>query len=209
MSSDDDAPSGLTSGTETAETPGQPDVEKYDVDVDVGSDRDGGAGDEESVVELRPPVMSKTRWGMLGKMLSLYQHHKKKRKLAKKGHVQWYLVDSTWPTPKYVNPKDKGGNYLELEHDGGVYLFPREAMLASEREGMWTVVHKKGEALPENYGEPSAGAIKAGALKEYLNQRLAASPPSFFDRIDIDPQEAIMYLIGGIILVAFLQNFLG
>jgi len=118
-------------------------------------------------------------------------------------------IDETWPEPKYVKPKAKGGGIAEFEHEGHTYLFPRKARLPSEREGMWTVVHRKGEADPINPQESHSPAIKSDTLQEYLTMRVSSSAPGLFDRLDLDPKTVMMVLIGSIILFAILSDVFG
>ncbi len=158
------------------------------------------------VVELSPPDLKNTRFGKLGEMWALRRHIKKRQKLIEKGYVQWYLIDDTFPEPKFVKPAYEGGTMRELKHDGARYLFPRDAMLPSERQGMWTVVHKVGEADPVNMSDPARNAIPADALQEYITMRPTSSPPSFFDKLDLDMEDALKYLVGAFIGLAILNS---
>ena len=160
------------------------------------------------VVELPPPDLKKTRFGKFGEMWALRRHIKKRQKLIKKGYVQWYLIDDTFPEPKFVKPEPQGGTMRELKHDGDRYLFPREAMLPSERQGMWTVVHKLGEADPINMRDPARNAIPSDALQEYITMRPSASPPSFFDKLDMDIEDAMKYVVFAFIAIAILNSVL-
>lgn len=171
--------------------------------VDEGDDQDS----DPAVVELPRPEIRGARFGMLQVLWRLWKHHVRRKKLASKGYVQWYLVDDTWPVPKYVKPKFKGGGVRELEYDDGRYLFPESARLPSEEQGLWTFVHHYGEAEPRNLGDPVQNAMRADAVEEYLQARITTSPPSWFSNFDIDPQDAIMYLIVGIVAYAFLRGF--
>jgi hypothetical protein len=152
-----------------------------------------------------PPDIKESRLGWR----NAHKEQKQRKKKAKQGYIQWYLIDETWPEPKYVKPKAKGGGIAEFEHEGHTYLFPRKARLPSEREGMWTVVHRKGEADPINPQESHSPAIKSDTLQEYLTMRVSSSAPGLFDRLDLDPKTVMMVLIGSIILFAILSDVFG
>jgi len=162
--------------------------------------------DEPPVVNLEPPAVQIASLGLTQTLLRLYSTYRKRRKLATKGYVQWYFMDSTFPTPKYVKPEEQGGGIPELKHDGDRYLFPREALVPSETEGMWTAVHKRGDAMPINLGTPGRPAIESDELEEYLNLRVSAEPPSALDFLfDIEPEQLLTYTIIGlaIFMIAF------
>jgi len=133
--------------------------------------------------------------------LSVISQWRKRKKVAKKGYVQWYLVDGNWPEPRYVKPKRKGGGIRELEHKGHRYLFPESAMVPSALEGCWTVVHRTGEADPislrqrDPYERP---ALPADTVNDYVTSKLASSPPSWFDKFDLDAKTIFRW---GIILI--------
>ncbi len=162
------------------------------------------SGEPGDVVELPPPNISDSKLSIW----SIWRHRKKTRKSAKKGYVQWILIDSTYPTPKMVKPEPGGGGIPEIKHDGERYLFPRDAMLPSKETGMWTVVHKKGEAEPLNLRDPSRNAIKADELQEYLDLRVSSSPPSWFDNLDLDAADVMKWMMIALVGFAVLQNFL-
>jgi hypothetical protein len=197
------------------------DRDAFDLSADpLSADEAGGASaaldhpdpdpdPEPDVVELPPPnVRGDHRFGPLGEFWSWYRMQRRRQQKAEDGYVQWYLIDGTFPEPKFVKPKPKGGGLPELDHDGGTYVFPREAMLASEREGIWTVVHAKGEAEPINLRDPMRESIAADELDEYLSMRVTSSPPSLLDKLDLNPQTILYAGIGLIIAYAFLRQAL-
>jgi hypothetical protein len=154
---------------------------------------------------LRPPSTS----GSGGRIAALnaYRYQRKRQRKARKGYIQWYLIDgSTFPEPRFVKPKSKAGGIPELDHDGGTYLFPRESMAISEREGMLVAVHVKGESEPVNLSDPVRESIDAEVLDEYLTMRVTSSPPSLLDNIDIDPQTILYAAVGIVLLWAVFQQ---
>jgi len=157
-------------------------------------------GHEEQRETVEAPRIGSPKYGLVGKLWRAYRNDKKERKYADKNYVKWYLVGSGWPSPKFVKPEGKAGGIPEYKHDGTTYLFPREALLPDRDSGMFTCVHKYGEADPLNLTDPSRNAIKADELNEYLTKRVTSSPPSFFDKFDLDP-ETILYLSIGIVLI--------
>lgn len=171
--------------------------------LEVPDDNDEQPDDE--VVELPPPDLKNARFGVLGELWKLRKQHKKRQKLLKDGYLQWYLVDDSYPQPRFVKPEYEGGTIRELKHNGDRYLFPREAMLPSEQQGMWTVVHKVGEADPINMRDPSRHAIPTDALQEYLTMRPASSPPSFFDKLDLEADDLMKYAVCAFIGLALLN----
>jgi len=158
--------------------------------------------------EIAPPEYN-SRLGALGNVIQQYRHHKKQKKVAGKGYVQWYLIDDSWPEPKYIKPKRKGDGVREYEHDGGIYLFPREAFLSDRRTGTWTVIHRKGELDPIALQEPAKNALDADAAKKWAELKVTSSPPGLLEKLDIDSKDAMTYLIFGIIAVAVGQQLLG
>lgn len=164
--------------------------------------------DADGPVEIRPPEYN-SRLGALGNAWRQYRHNKKRKKVASAGYVQWYLIDDSWPVPKYVKPKRKGGGIRELEYDGEMYLFPREAFLSDRRTGTWTVVHRKGELDPIALHEPGKNALDADAAKEWAELTVTSSAPGLFDNIDVSKSELMTYLIFGIIAIAIGQQLLG
>lgn len=158
------------------------------------------------VVDLEPPRMSDV--GTLRQIYYTRRYLKKREKLLGDGYVQWFLVHDTFPRPRFIKPNKKSGGVPEYEHGGMTYLFPESTMMPSS-DGMWTVVHKVGEAEPINLREPGELAIPGDVLKEYLERRVTSTPPSLFDTLDIDAQTVITLLISAIIAFALFNQFAG
>lgn len=161
------------------------------------------AGDK---VELEPPNIKESLFGPL----AAYRHLRKQRKLAGNGYVKWYLVDDGWPRPKFVKPTDKGGGQFEYEYDDETYLFPREAMLPSKDEGMWTVIHDHGDATPRNLRQPGEFGVSAQQLNNYVTSRVTIEPPGWLSGLsNLGAQDLFKYAIMGFIVLVLLQGAMG
>jgi len=160
------------------------------------------------VIELQPPQIRTTRFGLPEKLWRMYRYRRKREKLISKGYVQWYLIDDSFPRPKFIKPEFEGEGLREYQYKGKKYVFPRGAMLPSEEQGMWTVVHKKGEMDPVNLRDPSATSLPADAMKSYLDMKATAAPPSFFDKFDMDAADAMKWLMVAFAALAILQQVL-
>lgn len=164
--------------------------------------------DEESSEEppeelvLRPPTVRDTSLVPFAGLYRIWKHQRNRERLIGDGYVQWYLVDGTFPSPRWIKPKARGGGVLEHEHGSQRYLFPREAIVPTEGSGAWTAVHKVGEADPLNLNDPSKHAIPADLLEEYLQRRVTTSPPSIFDGMDLDPKDVMTWTIVLFVVIA-------
>ncbi len=186
---------------------GLPDTYEGEPQADGGATASNFAPQEElgaegGAVDLRPPNLKQSWLGVL----STWRYLKKQRKLAGKGYVQWYVIGDAWPRPKFIKPEDKGGGEFEYEHDGETYLFPREAMLPNRSNGMWTVIHRKGEAKPENLAEPDEFAVSAKQLNDYVTSRVTIDPPGWLSGLSTDPQTLMKYAIYGFIAFVLIQG---
>jgi hypothetical protein len=182
----------------STDTDGRPDP--------LGSDHvlthDGEVPDTAPVVEIQPPHIQSSRLGNIGLMWRNYRLQKKRKKMARKGYVEWYLVDSTWPRPKYVKPETGKGNVPKITHKGTEYLFPRSALAPSERTGMWTAVHVKGQADPINVTEPHELGLPADVLTEMVDLEISAQPPGLLERLDLDPKTIIAGMMALVVIFA-------
>jgi hypothetical protein len=145
------------------------------------------------------------------KLYKLYKNNKSQKKIGEEGYVRWYLIDDTFSEPKFVKPERQGGGLPEYEHDGETYLFPREALVPDGESGMWTAVHKRGDAMPLNLGTPGRPAIPTDELKEYLTKRVTSSPPSWMSNLfgDFDTADLLKLIIIGFIGIVLAQSLLG
>lgn len=166
------------------------------------------ADGDAQLVSLDAPNLKTARWGLPQKLYRLHRKAKRRRKFADKGYVQWYLIDDTFPTPKYVKPETDGSGVPYYEHDGKRYLFPKDAMVASEEQGMWTIAHKENEADPINLRDPSADALPADTLEKMATLMVTTDPPGLFDKLNIDARTAFQWLIIGFVGFMILRSVL-
>lgn len=157
---------------------------------------------DSDLVEIEPPRMNTHLWKQLRRTR---KHLRKQEKMASEGYIRWHLVGDSFNQPKYVKPERKGGGIPEKEVDGETYLFPKSAMVPADN-GMWTIIHREGEADPVNLRDPVKTAIDADRLKEYLDLRVSSSSPSWFD--SIGSYDIIKVAIAGVIVFAVIQNFM-
>ena len=174
-----------------------------DPDGDGGDSDDGEWEPEGDFVELDPPRMNVRSWRQLWKTRRWL---KKREKLIGDGYIQWYLVGDAVNRPKFINPERNGGGIPEKEINGETYLFPRNALVPSA-DGMWTCIHREGEADPINIRDPERLSIPADELKEYLDLRVSSSAPGFFDNFETG--DILKIAIAGIIGIALFQQFAG
>lgn len=181
-------------------------VEIHDLDL---SDTDPDE-DDPQVVAFPPPDIRGATFGLPQQYWRVWQWTRKRRKLAKKGYVSWRLVDGTIGWPKFVKPQvENGRNVPELEHNGTRYLFPREAAIPDQQTGMWTFIHRQGEADPVNLNSPWEHATTPEALDKWLTLGVTADPPSFWDRFDMDAQEVFKWGLIIFMLLVLGQALMG
>lgn len=159
--------------------------------------------------DIQPPAVNDARLGVLGAFWSYYNWRRKMRKKASKGYVMWYLVDDGFPEAKFVKPTLQGGGVPEYEYKNERYLFPFDARMPHKRNGMWVVVHKRGEADPIDVRSPREYALSADELEEYRQMTPQTSPPGLLDRLDMDAQEAFKWGIMAIIGFAIVYSVVG
>lgn len=149
-------------------------------------------------VELPEPKI-KTSSSIPGASLyAAWKHHIKKRKLAAKGYVRWIRVENgVWSEPKYVKPQRTDSNkYPIVREDGSKYLFPAEAAAVDERSGMRTWIHRDGEAEPINIHESEGEVLSAEDVLRLEQTEVSTSPPSLWDRMDLDLDPQTILVIG-------------
>jgi len=197
--SDTETETGSSSGSDAP-----PEAVERDVDdvVDPGFEVSMGGGE---VVEIPPPNLKKTRFGLL----RLWRRQKKRRKLAAKGYVEWYLVGDGYPRPRYVKPDASGGGVPELWYKGEPYLFPRNKRVPRKDSGMWVMMHKRGDAEPINLQNPEKLTIPTDELKQYLETQVTSGAPSTLDKLDLNRSTIIMAVFGLIIVYALMQGMGG
>jgi hypothetical protein len=205
-------------GTDTADG-AAPDSRKPTADADATAEYTDPVPDGGTVVDghlgsphvlaLDPPTLQSARFGTFSEIYRLYKQHRRRQRLADEGYIQWFLVGDRWPTPRYVKPSDAGGGVPEYEYDGQTYLFPSDARIPSEQQGLWTVVHSRGDAVPLKPQEPTEVPIPADVLSEYLDMSVTSSPPGLLEGLDLDAEDLVKYSIGALVLYVILQEVLG
>lgn len=142
----------------------------------------------EDTIEFSPPTVRRNPldyWRVM-------RHLQRESKLAKKGYVKWYRIDSQVPKPTWVNPSQEGQGTPKYEVDGQPYYFPREAMLTDQTSGAWVAVHREGEGDPINLRDPAYPGIETDLVERIINLEAEDSPSSgFFDGFDLSTQQLV------------------
>lgn len=156
---------------------------------------------------LEPPELDSSLAGLVG----YWRHLAKSKKLAKRGYVKWYKVDSTMQRPKWVKPTPDGAGVPEYYDSGDdvTYLFPKDAMISDAQTGAYVAVHRSGEAEPINLRDPAMPAIPADRLEEVINLEAESEAPGFFSRLDLDPKMILWFGIALMLVMGALQQFMG
>lgn len=170
---------------------------------DPGEDTPGEVG------EPARPDLKSSSFGILGKFFKYCRFRSKLRRKAGNGYVLWYLLDDSFPEPRFVKPEREGAGVPELKHEGTRYLFPPEGRLPHRRNGMWVYVHSKEDSVPINLSHPSELALDPGVLQQYSELKPETDSPSWFNGLDVEPQELFIYLIFGIGLLATIVHLAG
>lgn len=155
------------------------------------------------IVEMTPPNVRSERFGLM----KTVREKRKKKRMLDKGYVQWYLIDDSFPRPQFVKPKRDESGVPKVEKGDETYLFPPHGRLPSEEQGMWTYVHRKGEADPVNLRDPDDLAIPADVLSEYLTMAVTSKPPGLLGGLgglglgDMDSMDLLRYTVVGMVLL--------
>jgi hypothetical protein len=167
--------------------------------------------DTGTVERVDAPDLGSPRFGIFSILWSLFKHHKRRKRKARKGYIKWFLVGSTWPAPRYVKPEPDDGGQPAVRVDGQRYLFPQDARTPSVKDGMWTVIHRKGEAEPidprANEGNPLAGKLNAATLDSYARMAVTSTSPSLL--AGYDKSTLMRYGIFGLGAFLMMYHFLG
>jgi len=173
-------------------------------------DVDDLPADAEGYVSLPAPDLSGSRFGLLGRLWTLYKHHIRRRRLAKKGYVQWYRIENgTFSGPHYVRPEADAESPIPfVSHDDGRYFFPDAAMVTDTSVGMWTAVHRKGEADPINLRDGDADAIPAEAAEAWSEMTVTAQKPGGLlgGLGDITPRKMLALAIAGVMVLSVVMG---
>lgn len=166
--------------------------------------RDEGPGDDAA---LSAPDLSGGLWDLI----SVWRHRQKAKKMAQRGYVRWYKIDSQFSEPKWVKPEMEGAGVYEYYDTGDdtTYFFPQDAMLHDEATGAWTAVHRRGEVDPINLADPMMPPIPGDRMEELIQLEAESDAPSFWDRMDISAQSIMWVAIGGFLLMGAVMQFMG
>lgn len=166
--------------------------------------------DAKGYVNLNNPSVSGARFGLLGELWGCYKHYLRRRRLAKKGYAQWFRIENgTLSGPHYVRPEADAESPIPfVEHDGGRYFFPDKAMVSDTSVGMWTAVHRKGEADPINLRDGDEDAISAEAAQKWSEMAVTSEKPGGLlgGLGDLSAQQMMAIAIGGVVLVTVLMG---
>lgn len=153
--------------------------------------------------------------GKLSSLAKAYGGNREKARALKKGYIRWHVVGSNFSEPRYVNPEQEGSGIPELEYNGQTYLFPPDATVPAQEEGVPVMIHRKGEAEPINLEDSWNEAIDAGSLKQYLTERVTSEAPEetgggmLGSLADMDSMAILRYGIIAMVVVFVALEVLG
>lgn len=145
--------------------------------------------DDARHVEFEPPEIS----GSWLDYFRVMRHLQRGNKLAKKGYVKWYQLDSTLNRPQWVKPERNGTGTPKHTVDDQPYYFPKDSMVTDARTGAWVAVHRDGEADPVNLRDPAYPGIETDLVERIINLEAENEPPGFFDQFGGLSQQALLW----------------
>lgn len=144
-------------------------------------------------IQFDPPTIHRTPLDYFRVM----RHLQRGTKLAKKGYVKWYRIDSQIPHPVWVKPTQDGQGTPKHTVDGQPYYFPKDSMITDERTGAWVAVHREGEGDPINLRDPAYPGIETDLVERIINLEAEDQPSSgLFDGLDFTTQQMVYGSIG-------------
>lgn len=179
-----------------------------DNEPDPDTDLDEGAG---TGFTRRPAQSTGSKYNPM-QYLRKRGRESKEKKALDKGYIRWYLVGESVSKPKYIKPERKeGGGIPEFEYEGNTYLFPEHQMLPDAEDGVWTVMHKRGQAEPIDLQTGNDDSIDAHVLNKYLTQRVTAGDPNGLGLIpsDWDSMDIMRYGLLAVVGLFIAMEFLG
>lgn len=183
-----------------AATPDAPETPDDSTDTELN-------GDDEAGQQIEPLDIKDSKLDFLRE----WRQTAKRKKLARRGYVQWYLIEGgVWPSPRFIKPKPHGNGMPEYEHGDKIYFFPPGSAVPSSKHGIRTVVHHVDDAKPINLEEPGKPAIDPSAVKHYLTMGTVTGPPGWLSGLNWDRETMLRGLlsliIGGTILYGVLSG---
>lgn len=176
-------------------------VEEVEADAALGVDEDefgdGTRVEDGEVVELEPVNVRSSFVGLV----QAWRRRAKERRLAEKGYIKWFRLDSQLQAPKWVKPTRRGSGVGELHTSEGPYFFSRDAMVTDARTGAWVAMHKVNDADPVNLQDTAYPGIPVDRVEELLNMIAEAEKPGFFENLDISGSTAFILITVVLFLV--------
>lgn len=134
--------------------------------------------------------------------LKVARHLQRGQRLAKKGYVKWYRLDSTLSSPKWVKPEQDGAGVPKVTISGQPYYFPKDAMVSDERTGAWVALHREGEGDPVNLRDPAYPGMETDLVERTINLEAEDKPPGWLDNLNLSDQ-ALLYGGMGLLFVLY------
>lgn len=162
--------------------------------------------DQGRLVSFDPPDVSTGLWGLF----SLWRHLARQKRMAKKGYVKWYRLDSTLDRPTWVKPTQEGAGVPKVTVSGQPYYFPKDSMVSDSRTGAYVAMHREGEANPINLRDPAYPGIETDLIERLINLEAEDKPPGLFDNLlGLDDQTLMWVLIGVLFVLYAGYRYLG
>lgn len=149
------------------------------------------------------------RFGAWSEYRQVKKRREKRKKLARKGYVEWYLVDGNFEGPKFVKPTADGGGVPTIKQDDKRYLFPEQAAVPSAASGMRCYVHKAGELDPINLRDPADHALAPDQTQTYLDTDIQTDSPGLGLLSDYSAGELLFFALMAIVILAVGWSYIG
>ena len=131
------------------------------------------------------------------------RHYQRAKKLAKKGYVRWYVLDSTMSRPQWIKPEQEGTGVAKYKDGDQPYYFTKEAMVADELTGAWTALHREGEADPVNLRDPAYPGIETDLVERIINLEAENEPSTSLLGLGGLSTQQLMWLGIGALFIVF------
>lgn len=132
------------------------------------------------------------------------RHLHRGKRLATKGYVKWYRLDSTLSRPEWVKPEQDGSGVPKVTVDGKPYYFPKDAMITDGVTGAWVALHRDGEGDPINLRDPAYPGMEVDLVERTINLEAEDEPPGVWDDLFGGMDETtLMYVAVGVMFVIY------
>jgi len=146
-------------------------------------------------------------------LIRTWRHRAKERKLAKKGYIKWYKIDSRFPRPVWVKPKMRESGELEYydKTDKTLYAFPQDKLVYDEASGAVVAVHTRGDYDPLNIRDPMMPSINGRRMEELVQLNAESEAPSALNRFlnNLSPQMLVAASIAFLIVIGAAAEVMG